>query len=335
MKSRLIATGLAIVGYAIIDATPANAATTYTWDGGCNSTAWSCVNNWVGNSGYPGSAADDSAIVPSATYEPVLDVDLSGASAPYPIASLEIQKDAIVDVSTHSMYIDGAGTSALTRLDIDPVGDGDQPGELRVSGTNGLVVLTGGGEHYINGKMVLTGSGATLSITTYDVILSGSGFIAGQHEDSDIIIAASKQLDNRIDIMGILDIEGAGTFLNSSTGAVIADLAGTLDVVMAGTVDDDGSASWQVTASNANLRFASSIGTVTNPLVCEFVVSNGTFVIDKPLTNTHRLSISGGIFDVNQTTTMGSEAVGKHLDFNADDGGGEIDVASGVVFTHN
>ncbi len=233
-----------------------------------------------------------------------------------------ICEDAALFTGPFALTVTGAGGLTIV-----------SGGYLLVDGANGAVVLTGGGTHTIDGRLWLEGSRATLSITTTSgVLLTGDGHIDGQTESSDIYIAAvdaGVELTSDIKIGGILDIEGPGDFTND--GHVKANRAGTLDIVLTGTLDDtSGSDRWEVDTSGAKLRFTNSISTL-GPLEGEIVVSNGTFEIDKPLTNTHRLSISGGVFDVDATTTMGSEVAGKHLNFT----GGEIDVATGVTFTHN
>jgi hypothetical protein len=276
MKSRLLVAAVAFLGYAILNATPANAATTYTWVGGgngCTATAWSCNNNWNPSTGYPGSASGDSAIVPDTVNDPVLDVDLTGtSSAPYEIQSLQIQQDAEVYTSAHTMRIaaeDGLWVKSGAVFHVE---------------ASGQVTISGGGDdHWIDGQMRLIGSGSKLNITTTSlVVLSHSGTagsIVGQDPDAEISIAAvdgSVELESEIEISGQLKITGAGDFLND--GKVIANAAsGTLDFRLTGTIDDVGgdgvnNERWQVTASEATLQF------LNTPAAMEgrFFVSDGT-----------------------------------------------------------
>ncbi len=284
MKSRLIATGLAIVGYAIIDATPANAAETYTWDEGCGSTTWTCENNWDRDSGYPGSAANDVAIVVyDADNMPALNVHLDGTGGRYPLAGLNIRLDAVVKTGAFRMYIDGDGDPAATRLDIDPKGGGSSYGILQVE-SGGEVHLTGGGEHYNDGKIRLEASSSKLVIKTNSATLSSDsdplGFVEGQHNDAEIRIDNVTLTSSGVDFQGRMKFvngDNAGNFTN--TGRVMAnDANGTLDFQLTGTITDTGSDTgddnqrWQVTASGAILRFLEDTATMSG----RFLVSDGT-----------------------------------------------------------
>lgn len=289
MKSRLIATGIAILGFAIIDGKAANAAT-YIWDEGGGSTTWTDAANWDVGTNYPGFAANDVAIVPStATYQPVLNVHLDGTGGRFCIASLNIQDDAIVKTGAFRMHICGNGSSAATRLAIDDATGGTLYGILRVE-AGGEVHLIGGGEHFNNGEIRLETSTSTLSIVDNNAILSSSatpkGFVTGQDDAAEIDIDTVTLTSTDVTIRGHMNITGTGTFING--GRVEANNTAAADELLidVGTLDDTADINrWVVsTHENAHLRLNP---TTQNPMEGEFVVSNGTLEIDTALTTTH------------------------------------------------
>lgn len=126
-------------------------------------------------------------------------------------------------------------------------------------------------------------------------------------------------------------ILGAGNFQNN--GVVQADAAGTLKIAPTGTVDDTTTNTdrWKVnTNASARLLFDAAIGTL-NTLDCNFVVSTGELEIAEAMTCNGRLEQSGGLVDVQQTTTMGSDANSRFANIT----GGSIVVAINKTLTHN
>lgn len=117
------------------------------------------------------------------------------------------------------------------------------------------LTLTGPGPSTVDGDIVLLSNASVLKFAISDHTVTGSGKIKGQDNEAKIEIALGVTFTNDAKITGALQIAGAGNFVND--GHVTADRhSGTLDILVGGTIDDTGSASWEVeNSTTATLRF--------------------------------------------------------------------------------
>ncbi len=163
--------------------------------------------------------------------------------------------------------------------------DVDTNGCIIIKST-GTLILTGdpGSTSTVNGCIILEGAGSTLSFTTNNHTVVGSGVIDGQDASAVISIAAGITVTSSLNTVGItghLEITGSGSFVNQ--GKVYADTAsGTLTISVAGVDDTDNGGTvsstnfrWGVNASGAVLLFS------VEPAAMEgdFYVHNGTLQV--------------------------------------------------------
>lgn len=142
-------------------------------------------------------------------------------------------------------------------------------GKLVLEG-NAKLTLTGPESTTVDGTVILEGSASTLSFTSNDHKVTGSGKIKGKSDLAEIQIASGVTLTSDVKITGHLRIIGAGGFIND--GCVTADAPnGTLDIRVTGTINDRFGACWRVTETNAMLRFLEEPACLKG----DFTVSDG------------------------------------------------------------
>ena len=179
-------------------------------------------------------------------------------------------------------------------------------GLLNVDGA-GTVDLTSGGTHTINGELRLCVSGSTLRISSNGSTIDGSGKIEGRNNTARIEIAAENSpgisLTSSVDIVGALEIAGlsadgktTGTFTNSDIVHADAASGDKRITVVSGTID--GSGTWQVSHSDAEIQFD-----VSAILTGTFDIDDGTLDINQNVT-TSDLEFSGGTIEVAANKTF-------------------------------
>ena len=181
-------------------------------------------------------------------------------------------------------------------------------GKLIVDGA-GTVVLNGGGTSPLNGRIELQVSGSTLRFEDNSVTLSGIGYVEGQSNGARIEIAAENSpgisLISSINIVGALEIAGlsadgktTGTFTNSDIVHADGASGDKRITVESGTID--GSGTWQVSHSDAEIQF----DVAATGLSGTFDIDAGTLDINEDVTTTGDLEFSGGTIEVAATKTF-------------------------------
>jgi hypothetical protein len=291
---------------------------------------WSKTSNWsdsscTGTTGatLPG-ATDDVAICDGVT----CDLD-SGRT----IGKVDVQGAGILNTGANTLTISEAGGLKLSdALAVLNIGTGAVACTADSTGT----------KHTIDGTLNLTDASSDLQFTTNSAEVTGSGSIVGQDDEAAISIASGKTLTNSLattnkGIVGTLEISGDGNFTNH--GIVNANGGDLLLIDITGTLSDNASASWKATSAGSLLEFTDSLDdhTTSISIYGDFQIShaNAEIQIDQmdnltsAFTTTGHLDMSAGLFDLNESVTMGS--AGNTMNVT----GGTIDLAAGMVFTHN
>ena len=264
MKSRLIVAAVAFLGYAILDATPANAVPKYAH----NSGFWSGANIWYAE------PCDE---------EPGVDAGEPGAGEHATICAdvvVTVNDQTAVALRVTLVSPTDPGTT-FTQIDIDP------------AGADAMLTL-GSGTSNLESTLEADSEIWLVDDVTYKAILkfvrgastithtvTGAGDIVGWHDDAQIQIdALTLSLTSSVEMRGHMHImdgtTGAGTLDNQAS--VVADVAsGTLDIEVTGNITDpDDSYRWQVIAGGAKLRFLSvPDGETQVDLSGSFMVSDG------------------------------------------------------------
>lgn len=347
MKSRIFVAALALVGLGILDAQNANARD-YTWTGRdpnglCpvpGATNWNCGENWVYNDSgaipvignWPGSAAtNDTALVGrdisiaggrlAAIGNPVLSVSIFPGNE---LDSLTIREQ--MTVTTGNFVLRIAGASGLE------IAAG---GTLDISGATGSVVLSGLGEHLIDGELILRTyvepNASTLQIEeTLD--LGGSGAIIGQDDDALIQIAGPGEgftrtltLRPELKIEGTLTIRGApgdGTEKFVNDGLVYANRVAPPLIITFANVTVEGRGEFRIgdnaflAAVNDEINFTNTV--VATQLAAYFTLLGPTdddpafagsiLDLDTPFATSGHLHMVGGRIecDGGETCVFGS-----------------------------
>jgi hypothetical protein len=284
------------------------------WD---NAASWTCVTGGGCDSSYPETG--DSA--------KVIDGDVITLDANAACGTLWIY-DGEVDTSSYDLTIDGS--SGLT-IEADELLDVSSDGSVTLCGISA--------SHTISGTMELDVASSTLSITTDDTSISGSGEIRGYNDSALISISSGKTLTSSTNITGHLEISGSGNFTNS--GTVDADGTGsegspkTLKVAVTGILEDSSGDRWKATAAYSVLKFDSSLMTISSDgkLAGNFLISSdATAEIENHkqcLITDGYLQMSNGVLDVQECLIMGCGA-SSYMAVT----GGQIDVATGKSFYH-
>lgn len=192
-----------------------------TWHGS-EGTGWNDPDNW--SRGVPGSG--DTATIPDVANDPLIDSSVT-------VGTLIINTGAVVTVT--------GGFSPVT---------------LTLDGTTA---------HDIDGDLVLSNGTAALKFSA-SVTVDGEGAIIGEHNGAKFQIEGGDTVTNEMSVQGQMAIEtdggsGNGTFLNGSTGIVLANADGegsdAILLLASGlTIDDVSGAKWKAKSdSDSVLEF--------------------------------------------------------------------------------
>jgi hypothetical protein len=257
----------------------------------------------------------------------------------YPWDNSNNWNNGIPAAGVKAIIPDGLTATVDSASDVCGYVDIDGTGQVQILASSKLTFDGDGSDREstieANGRVYLKASTSELAVIDDNHTISGAGAVVGEDNSATISIATSQSLTNNLCTLGIvghLQINGAGNFTNQ--GIVNANASGTLSVAVTGALDDTaGSNRWKATASGAKLNFDSAIGSIGGgSLAGEFVISGASdaeIEVNEPITNSHRLNMSNGIFDVNQDLTMGDDS-SFYLDWT----GGHIEVAANKTFTH-
>lgn len=300
MNRFLLSTTLAVIGLFILDGQTASAQRDFTWTGNV-SRVWSLGTNWVFNDTcivplaavFPGStmAVNDTALVardiicapPADRLAVIRQPQFDVAALTTPLASLTIREQMTLTFFEEGAVLEIAGVSGLE------IAAG---GVLDVSLATASVVLSGAGEHLIDGELILRtfldGNASTLQIDT-SLDIGGSGAIIGLHDTAKIKIADGETLKLRPDlkIEGALTIQGVadgGTekFVNDGTVNAGERAPGqrilTFDVEL--TVEGHGE--FRVGEFSATDQIDFAVGVTATRLNADFSILDGVLDINTP-----------------------------------------------------
>ena len=240
MKSRFLIAAVAFLGYAIIDGPAANAQVYFDNNDDMGDGLWSTDTNWSatdcnsGADGVPGSG--DHAIICA---DLTVTVDDTAAEA----QKVTVRNGSMIDIRPAN------GADATLTL-----GDGNNQTSTLV----GTIDLNTSPDTTQLGTLFFVASeNHTFTRTT-----ATTGSIVGHHSNGRLdvpntstAIISSDATGGDVRLRGKLQVTGAGAFTNN--GRVVANVAGTLDFLITGTISDNaGSSRWKVESdAGAVLRF--------------------------------------------------------------------------------
>lgn len=273
MKSRLLVAAVACLGYAILNATPANAEDMYFYPTGA-SADWESDDSWYTSGCNQTTYAGDGNYPDSTETVRICAGKTVGVTTSTPEAK--------------TVYLETSGDNKAY-IEIDPnardatltLGGGETEAESTLSSGTKITLKDDTDGTYV----------AELTFATVDHRFRGLGSIVGEDELAQIDIPGSRTMTIDVDddesptgwvsIVGMLQIMGSGTFVNE--GQVHANANGTLDMAVTGDINDTAEGAeqpdrWQVTThSNAVLRFRTEpSGQTQLDLSGSFTVSDGT-----------------------------------------------------------
>lgn len=290
MNHNILFSILATATLGLVMAGPVSAKTT-NWVSGdaTNPAKWNEDNNWSNGIPDAGDTVNIKLLTqPQGYQDPVLST-ADGAAG-----DLTLRNGFTLTITGRTLTLDLAVTH-----DID--------GEIHLTSSASVLKVTGAATLDITGKIVLEASNSVLDLDA-DVTASGTGgVIKGEHNDAQIQIADGVTFTNNVDIVGQMTIKESGTtgtFLNGSSGLVLANVDGTLLFADELDIDDVSGALWHAkTDPGALLKFASD-----SPDFC----IEGDFVIDNCATIELAAGVviktEGGFTQTAGTLTYGSGA---------------------------
>jgi len=280
MKSRLFVTALALTGLAIIDAQDASAQTQELYRTEVASVDWNTPAHWA--------IYDDSTTPPdwrpATTGEYPQDLDTAiiqpGHTATIDQAEttsfLDVRADGTVVTAGQTLTVNGEGG-----LKIQP------GGEVNVSAASGVLLLSGGGEHTVNGMISLADDdGASTLRVTASSVFGGDGRIEGADRNNSLIEVegASVQLASEIFITGSLTITEnttGGIFVNKG---VVDPVNGTIYIDQV-TLQDGMDGVYRLSESG-ELRFVENLVSALNLQSDLELFGSGTINIRKDFATT-------------------------------------------------
>ncbi len=260
MKARLLIAVVAVLGYAILDATPANGEDRHFNPSGYTGTGdWDEITNWCD------TCDNRENCRPGVPTEAESVQICNGKTASVRDDTAEARYVTFESTASGAIHIDppGNGNAVLT------LGDGTNETSV-LSGTIVRILLEDGGDYYAR-------------LTFYaseEHTFTGTGIIRGEDDDAQIYIQTddTDKMTSQVIIDGQLQFLGAGDFVNN--GLVRANVSGTLDIAMHPTnasVTDDAADRWEVSDnSGAKLRFLWDDDVTA--FLGNFTVSNGQLI---------------------------------------------------------
>jgi len=250
-------------------------AATKTWQasGGVMGGSWNDPAHWSGGVPTPGS---DDVVFPansiSAGTQYTVTVNVSNAEVQF----MDVHSDCNLDLNSNTFKVgtaDGQTSNIAAQILLANASE-----NLQFNFSHTLAPKT------INGSPVY-------------------GTISGQNNSAQIRIGNGKQLTNQIVIEGALQIvpvSGSSYFQNDGSGAIVrANFSGGVLEVSPGNDLVAGSGRFQVTSSNATLRFSDGYTAMPpSSMTGQITVSAGTLDIQAGFYSAGQLSFTGGLIQV-------------------------------------